>query len=261
MIRTRDLILYLLVLAFILLAALHTGLAGRAVGEINRILFLPESAVGELVAFAPNTTSGADRMEELRRRLAAGDGFIAEAPPEFISVDQRARAEQAATNSEALLGDRVVQWCSGPVASPALATWPMRGVFEMVEGQRIFTVAETETVTVGTTTETIATNRTAFSLPVRTVRSTFDTCLPDTLIGVSPNGLPLLNETASAFVGYGASAVVGYTRDGFTVYGPVPDSSALDTCGGQYVNGVYQYHIRASEPFILSCYAGVPIEI
>ena len=41
-----------------------------------------------------------------------------------------------------------------------------------------------------------------------------------------------------------ASQLLAYALDGFPIYGPVEDTSALDGCNGQFVGGSYQYHVR-----------------
>jgi hypothetical protein len=126
---------------------------------------------------------------------------------------------------------------------------------------RVVTTRVRETVSMGSTTETVLTEETFTTLPIRSVRSTFSSCVPDTLIGVTVAGQPLRNEMAAQYFGAPATQVVGYTRDGFGVYGPIADETLLDECGGQYVGGQYQYHVRQSEPFIIACYAGVPAEL
>lgn len=265
MIRTRDFLLYVLVLGFLLLGAIHTGFSDRVVTELQ-VVFTPTIAEAPAVgAYRPAASApGTERWQELQAKLAAGEGYLASAPADFVSVDQRAIAEQqtgATSSLTGYTGERVVQWCSTPLPSPVVATWPETVRLDIVEGQRIVEYTTTEDVTTGSTTESRTVTDTVVTLPVRTVRSTFDSCIPDTLIGVTAVGQPLSNTTRAQYSSTAANQVVGYTRDGFTLYGPLPDSSLLDACGGLYVNGQYQYHIRTDEPFILGCYAGVPIEL
>jgi hypothetical protein len=40
-----------------------------------------------------------------------------------------------------------------------------------------------------------------------------------------------------------SDTLLGYALDGFPIYGPLNDSSSLDKCNGQTVNGKYQYHV------------------
>ncbi len=264
MIRTRDFILYLTVLGFVLLGATYTGFSERA-ASTAAVIMLPEVAEAPTVsAFAyerPNTL--AQRWQELRQRLAGGEGYRRDAPAVFTSVDQTAAQEAAeATSSAGFSGVRSVQWCGAPVPAAMVASWPAGGTLRVVEGQRTLVVETTEEINNGSTTEMVLTEEIALALPIRTVRSTFDSCVPDTLVGVTTAGQPLLNDAASTYQNFLETQVVGYTRDGFAVYGPVADAAQLDACGGRYsLNGQYQYHVRTNEPFILGCYAGVPINI
>jgi len=260
MIRTRDFLLYILVLSFVVIGASYTGFSGRAVAEVQE-LFFTSSAPVESTAITPSASDErSTRWAELRARLAAGDGYLDDAPPVFTSVDQTAQQLQAeaATNTPTFTGTRTVTWCTGPQPSRLLANWPAQAQLEMVEGQRVVTERVAEMVQTGSTTETVVREEFFLSLPVRTVRSTFTSCLPDTLIGITTAGQPLLNSDAARYANVSMTQVIGYTRDGFSVYGPVADEAVLDECGGQYVAGQYQYHVRLSESFILACYAGVP---
>lgn len=261
MIRTRDFLLYLIVLGFLIVGAVYTGLSERTVSEMREILFTAVPAAPSSTVFTTEETISLDaRRAELQARLEAGEGQLADAPPVFVSVDQLALQEQAEATSSLsdFSGARAVQWCSGPLSSPLIARWPTNSQLTTVEGQRVLTSTQREIVQMGSSTETVVTEETFLALPIRTVRTSFASCLTDTLIGVTIGGQPLTNEMAGQFLGAGARQAIGYTRDGFTVFGPLEDDTLLDECGGQYVNGQYQYHVRVSEPFILGCYAGVP---
>lgn len=262
MIRTRDVILYLSILGFIVLGAVHTGLANRTTSTIATF-FGSDIPAEEVSAFLiADESDPTSRWQELRERLAAGDGYAADAPAVFTSVDQIARAEATSTEPDTVVnGDRAVQWCGSPLPNMLVGTWPTETELTQVEGQRVITSTVQTEVTIGTSTETVTETATVATLPVRSVRSTFESCLPDTLIGVTPTGQPLTNDQAPQYTNTAPTTLLGYSRDGFAVYGPVSDPSVLDVCGGQYVNGNYQYHIRSNESFILGCYAGVPVQL
>lgn len=262
MIRSRDFLIYMFVLGFIILAATYTGLSSRVVTEVQQVFFSSAEPVEREVYSADPVENPEERMAELRARLAAGDGYLDDAPAVFTSVDQIAQqAQVTASGTENFSGSRSVAWCSSPQASPRTTGWPLSTRLNTVEGQRVVTTQVTTEVQTGSTTEIVISEETVAALPIRTVRSTFTSCLPDTLIGVTVAGQVLVNEAAAQYIGAPANQPIGYTRDGFTVYGPVPDDSVLDECGGQYVGGQYQYHVRADESFIIACYAGVPASI
>ena len=64
------------------------------------------------------------------------------------------------------------------------------------------------------------------------------------------------------------SALVGILLDGFPLYGPEEvDGNApteLDDCNGhthatpEYPDGIYHYHVTATEPYLCGCYNGTP---
>jgi hypothetical protein len=262
MIRSRDFLIYMLILGFIILAATYTGLSSRVVNEMQYVLFAPSVSVEREVYSTHSVVDPEERMAELRSRLAAGEGYFDDAPPVFTSVDQTAQKAQATSSTtENYSGTRTVAWCNVPQPSPQAARWPLNTRLSEVEGQRVVTTQVTTEVQTGSTTETVISEETIVALPIRTVRSTFTSCLPDTLIGVTASGQPLLNEAAAQYANVPTNQPIGYTRDGFTVFGPVADESVLDECGGQYVGGQYQYHVRIAEPFIIACFAGVPASI
>ena len=251
MVRTRVFLLYLLVLGFVLLSAVYTGFSDRAVSEIQA-LFVPKTAEApsyNAYESGPQSST-AERWQELQERLAAGDGYLANAPADFRSVDQRLIAElstEATSSAGSFSGTRNVAWCTAPVVPPAVSGWPADTQLEVIEGQRVVRAATTKEITTGSTTETVTSYETIVSLPVRSVRTSFDSCVPTTLIGVQPDGQPLLNDMAVQFMRAPATQPIGYTLDGFTVYGPLEDPSTLDACGGQYVQGQYQYHLRTDD--------------
>lgn len=262
MIRTRDFFLYLVALFFVILAATHTGFS-KTVGEELRAL-VKFGTPSENIAALTNEDEDArlTRLTALKSQIAAGEGVVSDAPPDFESVDQRRAAEAASTSPEnGFVGDRTAQYCGAPVAPLAVQTWPRDNTLRLSEGEWVVFENITETVTIGSTTGDQLVEVPYLALPIRSVRTGFDTCLPDTLIGVTTAGQPLRNENAGLYAGFAETAVIGYTRDGFTVYGPVADASVLDSCGGQYVNGRYQYHVRTGEPFVIACYAGIPVEL
>lgn len=264
MIRTRDFLLYVVVLMFLIIGVVYTGMF-RAPAEVVTETGIQLTKPGLELSAVPSEEldTRAERLAALRAKIAAGEGDIVTAPPVFVSVDQvaAAQARENATSGPAT-ENRSATYCGVPVAHVATLDWPTITEVRVVEGAYVFSTLVSETVLVGTSTETRETITPVLDVPIRTIRTNFDSCLPDTLVGVTSAGRPLVNTTASQFNSVPATSLVGYARDGFSIYGPLADSSVLDSCGGYYnAAGVYQYHIRANEPFILGCYAGIPIGI
>lgn len=265
MIRTRDFILYCVILVFLLMGAIYTGFMSLdSDPRISKVAFDADTTT-TLTAYTEETEdSFTERITSLRAKLSSGEGVIESAPPVFTSVDQL-RAQEAASSAAAVatssVGTREVQYCGAPIVPAILATWPTITNVQTVEGEAVFYTEATTEVAVGTTTSTVVETVAAFTLPIRSIRTGFDSCLPDILIGATTAGGPLLNTSVTRYSSVSAATQIGYIRDGFPLYGPVPDETLLDSCGGQMVNGAYQYHVRPSEPMLIACYAGIPATI
>jgi len=264
MIRSRDFFLYVVALAFVVLAATYTGFSQKLSAELSQLVLFNDPVPVLTGTAVESVDDRAARLRAMQASIAAGDGVVADAPPDFVSVDQLRAAEAASTsdsNSQPLFGSRTVTYCGVSSTPTIVATWPTQTELRTSEGERIVFSSVTEQVTVGSTTQTQLVQLPFVSLPIRSVRTSFDSCLGDTLIGVTPTGAPLLNTSARQYVNTNQATLIGYTRDGFSLYGPLAEESVLDACGGYYVNGRYQYHVRTAEDFILACYAGVPVSI
>jgi hypothetical protein len=270
MIRTRDFILYLSVLIFLVLGATYTGV--RDVRDIAFSMLPPFDADLEgdtLPVAAPDTTLDRSAIiARLRERIARGDGYREDAPPAVTTFVE----DVASSTDETILVDaptmeenntgmpRSVTYCGGSAAPFSLSGAEI-GSVETVGGVRVlfgYAAAASSTATTTPPRPIVGT------LPVATSRAAVDSCLPDLLIGIRRDGagwVPLTNEQARAFAQFSSDALIGYARDGFPIYGPRTDGQSLDRCGGLVVNGQYQYHIRADELFILGCYAGTPVPL
>ena len=262
MLRTRDFLLYLIVLGFLIVIAVATTQtrSGIAAPLLDRIGFSSAPAPTLEVQQVPVSDKRAERLAALQAKIAEGEGQLISAPPDFSSVDSV--SSDVAVIATGTVAIAPVQYCGIPTPHPAASSWPAAAYIadrsaDTITIKRVVRTTET----VGTTT----TSQTAFSnfasLPIRVIRSNFDSCLPDTTIGVNAGGQLLDNRQTDLFAHFAPTDVVGYTRDGFTLFGPVPDESVLDTCGGQYVGGLYQYHVRVGAEGLISCYAGIPVSL
>jgi len=267
MIRTRDFILYMTTLIFVVLGTTYTGLLSHPSPNSQAT---PVEADKEAVvarAFLPTRTTDLNtRLAELRIRLMDGEGYLAKAPAVFTSVDQVMIEPPVPITTTENINEttrqqqRSVQWCDHAPPPVDLSRWPS-AVVQITDTERVLRSEVTSAVVVGTTTKFVRQAITRVALPIRTVRSTFTSCLDSLLIGVTVNGSPLRNDSVYRYLKTSAQTPIGYTRDGFTVFGAVSDEAALDECGGQYVQNKYQYHLRPGEPFIIGCYAGLPVPL
>jgi hypothetical protein len=249
MISSRDFVLYVLVIMCLVGGMLFT-LAREGVRD--PVAFSEEVTEYGVVPTDPKYDTN-QRLLTLQQKITSGDGLLESAPPVFKSLDQlraESAAEEAAAEEAASSTALTVQNCG------FVANGPLWSGIEEVEVQP----DEIEFIsyqTVGTTTEAVVT----LTLPRRTIRSSFESCIDNRVIGATTNGDPLFKTEVSRYRAVSSATRIGYLRDGFALYGPIADPTTLDRCGGRYVGGVYQYHVRRDNPTLISCFAGIPAAV
>ena len=261
MIRTRDFFLYVLTVVFLLLAIGATYVAKDDV--LGREVTVP--AFDDEVQFAeggelstPAVMSREERLSALRDKIAAGEGELISAPPVFTSVDQVA-AEETVPTEEAVAGDMsTALLCAPGVQYPSKVAPAELVTRSALEGEeRVFYTLRVEETVVGSSTEESVVEEPLFALPVRSIRSTFDTCIAAAPVAYSPTGRAIALQDVA--FDQGPNSLVGYTIDGFELYGVATPDMELDTCGGHYVNGVYRYQVQTGADAVIGCFAGVPM--
>lgn len=244
MIRTRDFLIYMCTLVFLVSAIGYTILGDMQ----QQQTIATELAAAPSAAFAYGAVAEAsefDRegyVEWLRGKIAAGAGADPEHPVTLETVDET--PPEAAIVATTPVTERAAQYCAPQQdIGGVLGSWdPNAAEVRVVEGARIVLGAE---------------SRPLLQLPIRTVRAATDSCLPHVIIGVTEDGALIGNSDTPAYRAYGPDMLVGYALDGLPIYGPSADA-ALDACGGTNAPTGYRYHVRADEPFILGCFAAPP---
>lgn len=265
MFRTRDLILYVLVLLFLLMGIAFTVAlekSGESSTLSGAIAYFTES---EADVAADTDGIGIDRaanIAKLRDKIARGEGQITAGPPVFSSVDQEeGRDDVVEENPDALIEptDRSPAYCSTGAYDAMVAAWPQEGVtMELVEGARLVAGDRTRLLTTGSSTVSTTTRDVLLQLPLSPMRGFSSHCLPATVVGVALDGTLIKNDETWRFRSVSSESVIGYALDGFPIYGEGIDESRLDSCGG-YDSGVgYRYHLREKELFVLACFAAPP---
>lgn len=264
MIRTRDLVLFVLCLLVLLLAILFTVLSerGRAVSlnlEPNEI---PEAQETEAtLGDAPAGIDRAANLARLREKLAldtssvtpAPDTFVEDVPPE--ETDAPVESDIEATVRRCLYPDDVL---------PKVAGWPMGKVKLVVSGNERVAYTEETVVVAGAAstsasaeTETAETVRTKLlALPVNPVALPVASCVPSEVIGVTPSGILLFNNDARIWQNVSADTLIGYARDGYPMYGRY--DGEVDACGGYQHPSGYRYTIGADRSYIVGCFVATP---
>lgn len=246
MIRTRDFLVYVLTLVFLVSAIGYTVISERvgspmvAVGELPTI---PEQAtVFGALAEAPNNDRDS-YIAAMREKIAQGLGTIAGEPVVLTSVDETPDPGPVTASN-----DRTVLWCDVPERIDlVIGDWNSAPVTLTTTDHMHVYSHESDAGTV-----------TLLELPIRPARSAQNTCLSHEIVGVALDGTLLTNDSAGRFAGMPEAGLVGYALDGFPIYGPTTDTAALDTCGGGDTGAGYAYHLRVGEPFVLGCFASSP---
>lgn len=265
MIRTRDLVLFVVVVLFLLSGIAFTVATDRD-PDRNTL-----SANIALITSEPPTVAsdagGIDRasnIADLRAKLAKGEGVISQGSPVFESVDTKKAEEMSVEENPDAQNPETsgsVHRCSVETSfERAIAKWP-RGEnvdIELVEGARLVSTMREEMVTVGSSTIATTTRDVLMQLPVRPFRGMGQSCVDNEVVGVALDGTLIRNDETWRFRSVSSESIIGYARDGFPIYGPGVDETQLDSCGG-YDNGVgYRYHLRENELFVLGCFAAEP---
>ena len=249
MIRTRDFLLYVLVLVFLALAIGTTVVINRSDVQV---VSQPVPAFGESTepkAAADISSEGENALNRLRTKIAAGEGQILSAPPVMTSVD---------TPTEPLVEVSVVNYCNMVAPHPVTKAWP-ETVMVRETASMYQVIGETElTVPNGSSTNIVIEEFPFQLIPKNSERGSYDTCLPDTTIGVDINGQPLDNRNVDRYRAFDYSDLIGYARDGIPIYGTAPVEAQLDVCGGMDTSSGYSYFIQPESEGIISCYAQIP---
>ncbi|MFM2340198.1 MAG: hypothetical protein RLZZ360_834 [Candidatus Parcubacteria bacterium] len=252
MVRTRDFVLFLLSVAVLLLAIMGTELwhKWRSLPLVGSFL---EDNTAE-VDYAADVPTPEDnrtgRLETLRAKVMArlGDNQVTESEPEPEPTEPTAPA--ATTTPTAVA---TVKTCAG-YRTLTLAWTPQQIVAENREGARVYFERGVANALSSTTPETI---RTVISL--RSWPSGTGTCLPTDIIGIATDGSLIRNNELALYTVFGGDSLVGYSLDGFPIYGPSP--VATDACGGAIVGGQYRYVLDVERPGLITCFAASPTTI
>lgn len=254
MVRTRDFVLFLLAVAILLLAIM-----GTSVWQTWRSLpfvagFLDESGVE--VDYAADVPAPEDnrtnRLETLRAKVVErmGSHTVTESEPEAEPEPTAPTITQATTTPAEVVS---VKTCAG--YRTLTVPWvPQQIIAENREGARVYFERGLPDPLASTTPENI---RAVISL--RSWPSGSSTCLPTDVIGVATDGSLIRNNELALYTVFGGDSLVGYSLDGFPIYGP--STVATDACGGTIVGGQYRYVLDADRPGLITCFSASPTSI
>lgn len=260
MIRTRDFLLFVLAAGFLLVAIATTAAWNHRQAPAVMSMSAPVAANNVMytaeVAAVIDTKS--ERLAALRKKLAEDTSF--EAPTETItdtSSDIGATTTLATEEVISAPVDTTVMLCGTSYSSKYIPGLTGQQQYEERDGQRIFfeTVLPLDPGT--TTPATPPAEKMIFTLPLRTVPLPTTSCIKDDIVAVSQTGVLIRNADYAKYQSSGESTLIGYTIDGFPLYGRT-NSMTTDACGGAMIDGSYRYYMSAERKGVLGCFAGIP---
>jgi len=265
MIRTRDLVLFLACMAFLLAGIGVTGLSQlfTTPGATTAIQF---NTAGQSTSSAELVTDSLDRQQrlyELQAKIASRDTTLyqpaVELTEEEIESESTPDIDESETDTEVV---SLIQYC--PAVGVVARSWPAADIVQTErEGRRIYITETSEVVTthVGTTTaaETIVSETIYAHLPIRTSAGRMS-CIGQDVIGIAQDGSLLRNENHVAYSIFGSDTLIGYALDGLPIYG-LSETIVTDQCGGVVMNGQYRYYLSADRPGMIGCFAAAPVTL
>jgi hypothetical protein len=254
LLSTRNFLLYLLAVGFLVVAITTTAVTKNTNHEASVIMGVATDVepTYEAEAVETPTLDRGEKLRSLRSKIAAlGDVFSS--TPETTVVEPVSGPEADPEENEPIVcaNERVFTgaWAPGPVT------------FSVVEGARLVTRA----VTVSTTTASgtpIATTETKVlaQLPLRSAPHDAPSCPPTDVVGIASDGSLIRNSEVGLYSVFGSETLVGYALDGFPIYG-TSAGTALDACGGTSELGQYRYFLDKERSQVLSCFSAQPVEL
>ncbi len=253
MVRTRDFLLFLLTAAVLLLA-----IVGTEVWHAWRSLPLVQVLVGESdssLEYTAEVPAMADprpaRLEELRAKVVSrlGNESVAVAPEVVDTPATSSPSVPAATSTTVA----TIKQC--PSYRTLTVPWtPQSIIQENREGVRVYYERGLPDSLSSTTPELLRA-----VVPLRSWPLPNPTCLPTDVIGIAMDGSLIRNDELALYTVFGADTLIGYSLDGFPIYGA--STINTDACGGAMVGGTYRYVLDAKRKGLITCFAGAPAVI
>jgi hypothetical protein len=259
-INTRNFLLYLLSVGFLVLAITATALHSNTKQSASVFLGMATSTEvvyeAEVVTVAPVDRAG--KLASFRDKIAD----LGESVREVVSTE----VEPSVLVTEELTAEPTVV-LEAPLLCPDYTafsgSWNTQGVsFSVVEGARLLARdVVLATTTASGTPLTYTEREVVLQLPLRTFSLPVQSCLPTDVVGVAVDGSLIRNNEVSMYTVFGGETLIGYALDGFPIYGQNDTSLTLDTCGGTIVSGQYAYYLDKERGGVLNCFAAIPVSL
>lgn len=248
MLRTRDFLLFLLTVAFLV-----TGIVSAIDSKTNNkpwYSFNFTEGDNKYEAWLPERAelNREERLSAMREKVSHIDidANLASLISATEENDEDKPVEEK-PNHETMVGE--IKKCTDfsmldPVWSPANLK------FDVVEGARIVYREDMSSSTLSSQTIVL-------QLPLRSVPFGDSQCLKTSVVAVALDGSLIHNEDYTAYKVFGAETLIGYALDGFPIYGL--NSTETDVCGGVVDNGQYKYYLSSEREGMIGCFASTPV--
>jgi len=265
MFRTRDFILVLTTIAFLVMAIGVTVFTQWQTADEQKSRLQPAvTQDGEYSAVTVNSHefSRAEKLQEMRDKIAASRQLSITAPEPVEVITEATTSASTTAPAELASG---LQLCPGYAVLNV--NWSPVGIqIEEAEGARlVYKTREAPVVAVqndGATTSPVIMppqRDVLAQLPVRTIPAVSPVCISSDVIGIANDGSLIRNNEAGVYGIFNSSTLVGYALDGFPIYGS--SAAVSDTCGGIMEADGYRYQISPQRETILNCYSATPIRL
>ena len=260
MIRTKEFLLFLLIITFLLSAIMLTlWLQEQSVENSSntQLVFAEDLDDERLSPVATVVESGVESdysvlQAKMREKILAyrqrgidiSENFIVGDPATLMTDD----AETATNANDGVSG---VRQCSDYQTYQSL--WPDAVAMAEREGARLFYQQATDSDRV----KQFSPEDVLVQLPVHARPHISPSCLVTDVIGITKNGSLLRNHETDTYKIFPSSTIIGYALDGFPIFGS-DESVRVDQCGGATIAGEYGYVLQSGRDTILNCFSGTP---
>ena len=251
MLRTRDFLLFLLTVTFLVI-----GIVSAVDIETKQswysFNFISDDHKYEAFLPEKNELNREELLEAMKEKVAK-----VEINNNLATV---ITASDTESDSEVVVKEDSggVNKCVGyNVADPV---WSPSGLkFDVVEGARILYREDVSANNLSSST--MPAREIVLQLPLRSVPFGKTHCISRSVIGVALDASLIHNEDYTAYRVFGAETLVGYSLDGFPIYGLNKEEVRVDSCGGVVENGQYRYYLSSEREGMIGCFSGLPVSL
>lgn len=264
MIRTREFVIFLTVVAVLLLGITSVllsdgGGSNRVLGELSKS-YVPEpkamsASVIDYTDENVDSEAYEQRRQQLRDKVLAYQSKDSDWSEYFVlfaeeNIDLPSESEEV----ENLPGRGLVRLCDD--YQMVASTWPQQVSLIEQEGARLLYDKDRASTAVAFDPSAVLAQ-----LPLNSLPKNDSYCLPYDLVGVTLDGKIIKNADVAILKSNTANPVqVGYALDGMPIYFSASEQM-VDECGGALVGEQYGYVVDPNTSTVLSCFSSRPVSL